>query len=349
MFVNFYNTGYGVPAGYQPNGSNNQNYGTTQALNENGGNNPPSYGTTQALNEGGGYEPQPTTRAAYETGGYEPKPIATTQAVGEEGGGIEPYPQPRPEPPKPQPYPQPEQPIYTTQAVGEAGGGIEPYPQPRPEPPKPQPYPQPEQPIYTTQAVGEEGGGIEPYPQPRPEPPKPQPYPEPTPMPPYPQPGGTTRARNEEGGTYNAAIRVKHAADTNKDGVMDQKELEQHAALLKRQLYMMQVQQNIPTAAEQQRMRGLQNRLNAANFMQKNFDVMSAADGKAGISGKDIRTTAQQDGNPWHLGNRDIELMQKPTVVKPEPPNPYQDIQKMMEQIMLLIRQMLGGQAYLPD
>ena len=313
MFVNFYNTGYGVPAGYQPNGSNNQNYGTTQALNENGGNNPPSYGTTQALNEGGGYEPQPTTRAAYETGGYEPKPIATTQAVGEEGGGIEPYPQPRPEPPKPQPYPQPEQPIYTTQAVGEEGGGIEPYPQPRPEPPKPQPYP------------------------------------EPTPMPPYPQPGGTTRARNEEGGTYNAAIRVKHAADTNKDGVMDQKELEQHAALLKRQLYMMQVQQNIPTAAEQQRMRGLQNRLNAANFMQKNFDVMSAADGKAGISGKDIRTTAQQDGNPWHLGNRDIELMQKPTVVKPEPPNPYQDIQKMMEQIMLLIRQMLGGQAYLPD
>ena len=277
MFVNFYNTGYGVPAGYQPNGSNNQNYGTTQALNENGGNNPPSYGTTQALNEGGGYEPQPTTRAAYETGGYEPKPIATTQAVGEEGGGIEPYPQPRPEPPKPQPYP------------------------------------------------------------------------EPTPMPPYPQPGGTTRARNEEGGTYNAAIRVKHAADTNKDGVMDQKELEQHAALLKRQLYMMQVQQNIPTAAEQQRMRGLQNRLNAANFMQKNFDVMSAADGKAGISVKDIRTTAQQDGNPWHLGNRDIELMQKPTVVKPEPPNPYQDIQKMMEQIMLLIRQMLGGQAYLPD
>ncbi|TNJ63795.1 hypothetical protein FE784_23245 [Paenibacillus hemerocallicola] len=51
-----------------------------------------------------------TTMAVGEEGG----PIYTTQAVGEEGG-----------------------PIYTTQAVGEEGG-----------------------PIYTTQAVGEEGGWL---------------------------------------------------------------------------------------------------------------------------------------------------------------------------------------------
>lgn len=58
----------------------------------------------------------------------EPSDMATTLAMGEEGGGS-PFP-----PPEPTPIPMPGEPIITTFAMGEEGGGL-PFPPP-PEPPK---------------------------------------------------------------------------------------------------------------------------------------------------------------------------------------------------------------------